>query len=124
MTHAELDARALAVARAIAERLKTDPSLVDQARAYVTSRLALASAGEQHELREWERILRTRSLPNLRRFLVDGGERANAAASDDAVSGGFVGGGAGGDGGGGEGEPSEAPRETRTNAGKRPRSRR
>lgn len=76
MTHAELDAQGLAVARAIAERLKSDPSLVEQARAYVTSRLALASAAEQHELREWERILRTRSLPNLRRFLVDAGERA------------------------------------------------
>ena len=124
MTHAELDARALAVARAIAERLKTDPSLVEQARAYVTSRLALASAGEQHELREWERILRTRSAPNLRRFLVDGGERATrlrqtmpflAVLSAEEREGLAE---------AARGETSEASRGTRTNAGKRPRSRR
>lgn len=75
-THAELDARARDLARAIALRLQTDPSLVARARAHIADRLPHATAGEQRELREWERILRTMSLPRLRRFLVDTGERA------------------------------------------------
>lgn len=76
ITHAEFDARARDLARAIALRLQTDPSLVARARAHIADRLPRAAAGEQRELREWDRILRTMSLPRLRRFLVDPGERA------------------------------------------------
>jgi len=75
-SHADLDARARALATAIAERIRTDPSIVERARAHLTTRLASASPGEQRELREWERILGTMTLPRLRRFLVDDGERA------------------------------------------------
>lgn len=75
-THAHSDARALSLAGAIAERLRRDPSLVARARDWVEHRLQSASGGERRELREWARILRTMSLPRLRRFLVDPGERA------------------------------------------------
>ena len=75
-SHADADARGRVLARAIADRLKTDPSLVSRARAYVAARLTAASPGEQHELREWDRILRTMSVARLRRFLNDSGERA------------------------------------------------
>ena len=47
-----------------------------RARAFITSRLTKAAPGEQRELREWDRILRTMSTARLRRFLVDPGERA------------------------------------------------
>lgn len=75
-SHAELDARARDFAAAIARRLQTDPSLVARARTHIADRLPRASAGERRELREWDRILRTMSLPRLRRFLLDTGERA------------------------------------------------
>jgi len=75
-SHHDADARARALASAIADRLKTDPSLVPRARTYLARRLTKASAGEQRELQEWDRILRTMSLARLRRFLVDPGERA------------------------------------------------
>ena len=75
-SHADADTRGRVLARAIADRLKTDPSLVSRARAYVAARLTAASSGEQRELREWDRILRTMSVARLRRFLNDSGERA------------------------------------------------
>jgi hypothetical protein len=73
-SHAELDARARALATAVAERIRTDPGIVEQANAHLDARLTSASPGE---LREWKRILRTMSLPRLRRFLVEESERAN-----------------------------------------------
>jgi len=75
-SHADADARAPAFAVAIAGRLTTDPTLVPRARAFIASRLKKAAPGEQRELREWDRILRTMSTARLRRFLVDPGERA------------------------------------------------
>ena len=75
-SHADVDGRGRAFAGAIADRLKTDPSLVPRARAYVAARLSAASPGEERELREWDRILRTMSIARLRKFLIDPGERA------------------------------------------------
>jgi DNA-binding transcriptional ArsR family regulator len=75
-THADQDARALALASAVADKLAEDPSLVASARAQIARRLEAASPREKHELHEWDRILRTSSLARLRRFLVDKGERA------------------------------------------------
>ena len=75
-SHHDLDVRGRALASAIGERLRTDPSLVPRARTYIARRLTTASSGEQRELREWDRVLRTMSLAKLRRFLVDPGERA------------------------------------------------
>ncbi len=75
-SHADADARARAFALAIADRLATDPTLVPRARAFIAHRLEKSAAGEQRELREWDRILRTMSIARLRRFLVDPSERA------------------------------------------------
>ena len=72
--HADLDRRALAFGRAIAERLSEDSSLVDRARASIHRRLKEASSGEQKALREWDRLLRSLSVSQLRNVLVDPGE--------------------------------------------------
>lgn len=74
--HALLDRRALALGRALAERIAEDPSLVERARRYVLKRLQQASPGQRKELREWDRILESVSLPRLRQLLTDPGERA------------------------------------------------
>lgn len=74
--HALLDRRALALGRALAERIAEDPSLVERARRYVRERLEDASPGERETLREWDGLLENASVPRLRQFLVDPGERA------------------------------------------------
>lgn len=75
-THADQDASALSLAAAVVAKLTEDPGLVDRAREHIARRLAEASSREQGELREWDLVLRTMSLPRLRRFLTDPGERA------------------------------------------------
>lgn len=74
-SHPDLDAQARRLSMAIAAKLKKDPSLVRQARRYITERVKVASAGEQRELEEWTRIL---AMPasRLQRFLVEPSERA------------------------------------------------
>jgi hypothetical protein len=74
-THAKHDARSLALGEAIAEAISRDPALVDRAHSFVMKRLKRASTSEQHELREWERVLRASPM-KLKRLLVDPGERA------------------------------------------------
>jgi hypothetical protein len=76
MTHAVLDRRALALARAIADRLKVDPSLVDSARRYIDARLTVASPGERLELLEWRDVISDMSVARLRRFLIEESPRA------------------------------------------------
>lgn len=76
-THADHDYRLRALASAIADKLRDDPTLADRARAYVRKRLRKASPREQKELREWDQILRTMSTPRLRQFLTDPGPRAS-----------------------------------------------
>lgn len=75
-SHADMDARARAIAAAVADRIARNPSLVETARARIALRLSAASSGERKELEEWDRILRSTSIARLRRFLVDPGERA------------------------------------------------
>lgn len=75
-SHSDMDARSRQMAQLVAERLRTDPTLVRRARDYLATRMRNAGPGEQHELKEWDRILRTMSVPRLRRFLIDEGERA------------------------------------------------
>lgn len=76
VSHASMDERARASGAAIAAKLRHDPSLVERAQRYIARRLPRASHGERRELEEWDRILRTMSLPRLRRFLVEPSERA------------------------------------------------
>jgi DNA-binding Lrp family transcriptional regulator len=75
-THGDLDARALAIARAVAQRIRRDPSLVEQAARFVERRLPSASPGERLELEEWQGILSTMSVARLCRFLVQADARA------------------------------------------------
>ena len=73
--HEQLDARAMDVARAVADRIRRDPSLVEDAKRFIERRLPSASSGERLELEEWRSILATMSIPRLRRFLVQDGAR-------------------------------------------------
>lgn len=68
--HADREAESLAVAALLAERLRRDPSLVEDARRYLERRITRASPGEHLELEEWQRVLATMPLARLRRFLV------------------------------------------------------
>jgi len=74
-THADLDAGALDVARAIVARMDHDPTLLPRAREFVARRLQQASARERHELEEWANLLRRASPQRLRHVLLDPGER-------------------------------------------------
>jgi hypothetical protein len=75
-SHAELDVRARALARAVAERIRTDPGIVERASALLDVRMISASHGEQRALREWKRVFRTMTLPRLRRFPIEDSDRA------------------------------------------------
>ena len=75
-SHAELDERALALARAVAERIRTDPGIIERANLYLDTRMISASPGEQRALGEWKRVFRTMTVPRLRRFLIEKSERA------------------------------------------------
>ena len=68
--HVDLEGRSLAVARLLAEHLRRDPSLVEEARRYLERRIPRASPGERLELEEWQRLIATLSIARLRRFLV------------------------------------------------------
>ncbi|MHB1861351.1 MAG: hypothetical protein ACYCVL_00140 [Gemmatimonadaceae bacterium] len=74
--HALRDEQAAMLAHAIADRIRRDPSIVEDARQYIARRLADASSGEQLELREWSAILSAMSIARLRRFLVENTDRA------------------------------------------------
>jgi len=74
--HAALDSRSKEMAQLIADRIRRDPSLVEDAKSYIERRLPQASPGEQLELREWKDILSSMSIPRLRRFLVQDNQRA------------------------------------------------
>ena len=66
----------LRFAATVADRIKTDQTIIERALQHVRRRLPVASAGERKELLEWERVLRTMSPRRLRDFLVDRGPRA------------------------------------------------
>lgn len=68
--HADHEAHSLAVATLLAERIRRDPSLIEEARRYLERRIPRASPGERLELEEWRRILATMPVARLRRFLV------------------------------------------------------
>jgi hypothetical protein len=74
--HADLDERALAIARAVGERIVRDPTLIERAQKYVREYLASAPPGERKEMEEWAAILETMPPARLQKFLVNKGERA------------------------------------------------
>jgi len=74
--HEDLDARSKEVGRIVAERIRRDPSLVEDAKRYIERRILSASPGERMELEEWRFLLANMSVARLRRFLVQDDARA------------------------------------------------
>ena len=74
--HRDLENRALAYAQAVAKRLRSDPSLTQRAEEWLNQRMQVASPAEHHELREWDRLLKSMSPARLAAFLVSESERA------------------------------------------------
>ena len=75
-THAQLDARGLALAHGILRKLRADPSLIERTRRRLSARMRTASPGERKELEEWNRLLQSGSERRLRQVLADPGQRA------------------------------------------------
>lgn len=74
--HADLDTRALAIARAVGERIVRDPTLIERAQKYVREYLTNAPSGERKEMEEWAAILEKMPPARMQKFLVDKSERA------------------------------------------------
>lgn len=75
-THAESAERSLRMAQAIAEMIKTDPSLARRALQY-TNRLLREGQGTAHsDIGEWRQLLETYSPERLRDLLVSKSSRA------------------------------------------------
>ena len=75
-SHDEHDARSRRLAVAVAAKIRRDPGLIAIAEELVRRRRDEASPRERRELAEWIRILSTMSPARLRRFLLEGSERA------------------------------------------------
>ncbi len=76
-THADLDDARLRYARAIADRLKSDPSIRDRARQQAEQALRLKGGNRAYDVvNEWHDILVAYSIPNLRRLLIGTDDRA------------------------------------------------
>lgn len=75
-SHEDHDARAHALARLVAEKIKRDPGVIDVARAQIRRREERASPQERRELREWLRVFATMSPRRLQQFLTEPSERA------------------------------------------------
>jgi hypothetical protein len=76
-SHVHMDRQALALARAIADRIPKDPELIPRAVTYLRRRMEQASARERPELNEWLALLEQKSVAQVRSLLLDPGERAN-----------------------------------------------
>lgn len=75
-SHTHLDRRALALARAIADRIPKDPELIPRAVSYLRRRMEKVSARELPELNEWLELLEHKSVGQVRSLLLETGERA------------------------------------------------
>jgi len=74
--HRLAEERSLALHRAIADKLDSDPESLERARARVRGWLESAEVSP-HWARAWEEVL-SRPLPEIRSFLVDESEQARA----------------------------------------------
>lgn len=74
--HADLDARAIKLGRAIGDRIVKDPTIIDRAREYTQKYLTNAPPGERKEMEEWLGLLNSLSPQRLRKFLTGPGMRA------------------------------------------------
>jgi DNA-binding transcriptional ArsR family regulator len=76
LSHEKVDQRNLRLGELLANEINKDSSLITKAREFIARRMKEASPNEQRTLREWERILTSRSTVNIMRLLRDPGERA------------------------------------------------
>lgn len=76
LSHEKVDQRNLRLGELLAEEINKDSSLISKAREFIGLRMKEASPNEQRTLREWERILASRSTVNIMRLLRDPGEHA------------------------------------------------
>ncbi|MGB5674463.1 MAG: winged helix-turn-helix domain-containing protein [Gemmatimonadota bacterium] len=74
-SHQDADRSALALAEAVADRISKNPDLVRKAAEHVRRRLKSASAHEGHDLTEWLDVLEHKSTNQIRKLLLDTGER-------------------------------------------------
>ncbi len=74
--HRLAEERSLALHRAIAEQLGSDPEILDRARARVRSWLVSAEVHSRYAM-AWDRVL-SRPLAEIQAFLVEDGENARA----------------------------------------------
>lgn len=72
-SHEWIDARSLALHRAVAARLEAEPQLLEVARANLRRWLAASPAAPLHE---WQRLLDTLPLPQLLQLLRSASEEA------------------------------------------------
>jgi len=75
-THAEADERALRMARAVADLIRSDPSLVQRAVQHVNRLLHEGHGTATDDVSEWRQLLETYSPERLRDLLVSGSSRA------------------------------------------------
>jgi len=78
-SHAAVDEALLDHANRVVAVLGRRPELIRDARDEVVERLATAHPPEAKTLREWKEVLDSRSMPQLRQWLVSRSERAAAA---------------------------------------------
>jgi hypothetical protein len=76
LAHGDRDHEQWVLTHEIAQRLISDPAILEAAKEFVAKRLEAASNQERHELREWKRILESMSPSRLQKFLLDTSERA------------------------------------------------
>jgi DNA-binding transcriptional ArsR family regulator len=75
-SHLQHDVTARSYAVAIANRLRTEPSLINDAVRYLERRIPAVSARERLELQEWLDMLTSYSPSRVRSFLTSDSERA------------------------------------------------
>jgi hypothetical protein len=79
-THQEIDARSLAMHRAIAEKIRREPALLEKVRATITRWRPTTTPGELPYLEEWERLLNEGMEPLLE-VAVEDSERGQVMRS-------------------------------------------
>lgn len=76
-THGDHDRRSFGRAKAIANLVRSDPSLIERAHEHLSRLLQEDHGLARSDLVEWSEILRTYSLPRLLRFLTAASARAD-----------------------------------------------
>ena len=74
--HKHVDRRLRETARAIADKLRDDSTLIERAGEYIRRRLPRASAAERRVLEEWDEVLDSTTPARLSKLLVERSERA------------------------------------------------